>query len=147
MEAYAGMVECMDYHIGRVIRFLKDIGEYDNTVIVFTADNGPNPWNADEYPGNAGSDWMKQFDNSLDNIGRRGSFVGYGMGWASASAGPLDYFKMTVGEGGIRTPLIVVGPVATGARQIDSFVFPPAPLDVVAHEDHALLTPGQLPST
>jgi arylsulfatase len=44
MEAYAGMVENMDYHIGRVINFLKDIGEYDNTIIIFTSDNGPNPW-------------------------------------------------------------------------------------------------------
>ena len=42
---------------------------------------------------------MKQFDNSLENIGRPGSFVGYGIGWAAASAGPLDYFKLTVGRG------------------------------------------------
>jgi len=123
MEGYAGMVECMDYHIGRVIQFLKDIGEYENTIIIFTSDNGPNPWDSEEYPGNAGTAWMKQFDNSLDNIGRRGSFVGYGIGWASASAGPLDYFKLTVGEGGIRTPLIVTGPGVKGSRQVDSFAY------------------------
>jgi arylsulfatase len=96
MEAYAGMVENMDYHIGRIINFLKDIGEYE---------------------------WMDQFDNSLENIGRPGSFVGYGIGWACASAGPLDYFKMTVGEGGIRTPLIIAGPGVKGARQVDSFAY------------------------
>ncbi len=123
MEAYAGMVENMDYHIGRVIAFLKDIGEYDNTVIIFTSDNGPNPWYSEEYPGNAGSEWMKQFDNSLDNIGRPGSFVGYGIGWASASAGPLDYFKLTVGEGGIRTPLIIAGLGVKGTRTVDSFAY------------------------
>jgi arylsulfatase len=123
MEAYAGMVECMDYHIGRVINYLKDIGEYDNTIIIFTSDNGPNPWYSEEYPSNAGSEWMKQFDNSLENIGRPGSFVGYGIGWASASAGPLDYFKLTVGEGGIRTPLIIAGPDVKGRRQIDSFAY------------------------
>jgi len=123
MEAYAGMVECMDYHIGRVISFLKDIGQYENTVIIFTADNGPNPLDSDEYPGNAGAEWMKQFDNSLENIGRPGSFIGYGIGWAAASAGPLDYFKLTVGEGGIRTPLIVAGPGVKGVRQIDSFAY------------------------
>ena len=66
---------------------------------------------------------MAQFDNSLENIGRRGSFVGIGWGWASASAGPLDYFKLTVGEGGIRTPLIIAGPSVEGARQIDSFAY------------------------
>jgi arylsulfatase len=123
MEAYAGMIENMDYHIGRVINFLKDIGEYDNTIIIFTSDNGPNPWDSDEYPDNAGSEWMKQFDNSLENIGRPGSFVGYGIGWAGASAGPLDYFKLTVGEGGIRTPLIIAGPGVKGARQVDSFAY------------------------
>jgi arylsulfatase len=123
MEAYAGMIENMDYHIGRVINFLKDIGEYDNTIIIFTSDNGPNPWYADEYPENSGSAWMKQFDNSLENIGRPGSFVGIGIGWACASAGPLDYFKLTVGEGGIRTPLIIAGPGIKGARQVDSFAY------------------------
>ena len=66
---------------------------------------------------------MKQFNNSLENIGRPGSFVGYGIGWAAASAGPLDYFKLTVGEGGIRTPLIIAGPGVKVARQVDSFAY------------------------
>ena len=123
MEAYAGMVEAMDYHVGRIISFLKDVGEYENTVIIFTVDNGPNPLYAVEYPGNEGAEWMDQFDNSLENIGRRGSFVGYGTGWASAGAGPFDYFKLTVGEGGIRTPLIVAGPGIQGSTQIDSFAY------------------------
>jgi arylsulfatase A-like enzyme len=123
MEAYAGMVENMDYHIGRVITFLKDIGEYDNTLIIFTSDNGPNPWYSEEYPSNPGSEFIKQFDNSIENIGRPGSNVAYGPGWASASAGPLDYFKLTVGEGGVRTPMIVVGPGIKGERQVDSFAY------------------------
>ena len=45
------------------------------------------------------------------------------MGWAQASAGPLDYFKLTVGEGGIRTPLIVAGPGIDGPSMVDSFVY------------------------
>lgn len=125
MEVYAGMVENMDYHVGRILDFLKDIGEYERTIIIFTTDNGPNPLTAEQYPDNAGSDWMEQFDNSLDNIGRPGSFVGIGMGWAQASAGPLDYFKLTVGEGGIRTPLIVAGPGIDGPSMVHSFVYVP----------------------
>jgi arylsulfatase len=123
MEAYAGMVDNLDYHIGRIISFLKDVGEYDNTIIIFTSDNGPNPLDSEEYPGNEGSAWMEQFDNSVENIGRPGSFVGNGMGWASASAGPLDYFKLTVGEGGIRTPLTITGADVDGGRQADSFAY------------------------
>ena len=123
MEAYAGMIENLDYHIGRIIQYLKDIGEYDNTVILFTSDNGPNPWDSEEYPSNAGSEWMNSFNNSVENIGRVGSFVGIGHGWASASAGPLDYFKLTVGEGGIRTPLIVAGHGVKGGRRVKAFAY------------------------
>lgn len=123
MEVYAGMVDNLDYHIGRIVNFLKDIGQYDNTIIIFTSDNGPHPFDAVEYPGNAGSEWFKQFDNSLENIGQPGSFTCYGIGWATAGAGPLDYFKMTVGEGGIRTPLIISGPGIKGQRLVKSFAY------------------------
>ncbi|CAN0494911.1 unnamed protein product, partial [Scytosiphon promiscuus] len=40
MEVYAGMVDAMDMHIGRLIEYLESIGEYDNTLFVFTSDNG-----------------------------------------------------------------------------------------------------------
>lgn len=123
MEVYAGMVSNMDYHLGRVVSFLKDIDEYDNTVIIFLSDNGPNPWFSDDYPGNRGSQFMAQFDNSKENIGRPMSHYAYGNGWASASAGPLDLFKMTVGEGGIRSPLIIAGPGVKGGRQTDAFAY------------------------
>ena len=52
--------------------FLKDIGEYDNTVIIFCSDNGPNPWFSEDYPGNRGSAWIAQFDNSFENVGHPG---------------------------------------------------------------------------
>jgi arylsulfatase A-like enzyme len=38
--AHAGMIENMDYNIGKLIQHLKDTGEYDNTLIMFTSDNG-----------------------------------------------------------------------------------------------------------
>jgi arylsulfatase A-like enzyme len=121
MEVYAGMLEAMDYHYGRVVDFLKDIGEYDNTVIIFLSDNGANPAYSEQYPGVAGSDFMDQFDNSLDNIGHAGSNYAYGMGFSSGSSGPLDKFKLTVGEGGIRSPLIISGPGIKGGQQTGAF--------------------------
>jgi len=123
MEVYAGMVDNMDYHFGRVVKFLKDIGEYDNTIVMFLSDNGPSPWVSEEYPGNLGSEWFAQFNNSIDNIGQPMSHYAYGLGWGSASAGPLDRFKMTVAEGGIRTPLIVAGPSIDSGRQVDAFAY------------------------
>jgi arylsulfatase len=123
MEVYAGIVDNMDHHFGRVVNFLKDIGEYDNTIILFLSDNGANPWKSDDYPGNSGSEWFAQFDNSIDNIGNPMSHYAYGMGWGSACAGPLDLFKMTVGEGGIRSPLIVSGPGVKGGRRAEAFTY------------------------
>ena len=123
MEVYAGMVNNMDYHYGRVVKFLKDIGEYDNTIVIFLSDNGPNPWYSEDYPGNLGSEWFAQFDNSVENIGHPMSHHAYGMGWGSASSGPLDRFKMTVAEGGIRSPLLIDGPGVQGGRQVDAFAY------------------------
>jgi arylsulfatase len=123
MEVYAGMVNNMDYHYGRVVKYLKDIGEYDNTIVIFLSDNGPNPWYSEDYPGNSGSEWFAQFDNSIDNLGHPMSHYAYGMGWGSASAGPLDRFKMTVAEGGIRSPTLIAGPGVKGGRQVDAFAY------------------------
>ncbi len=123
MEIYAGMVSNMDYHYGRIEKFLKDIGEYDNTIVIFISDNGPNPWYSEDYPGNRGSQWFAQFDNSIDNLGKPMSHYAYGMGWCSASSGPLSLFKMTVGEGGIRLPMIVNDPRIEGGQCVDTFTY------------------------
>ena len=123
MEVYAGMLEAMDYPYGRVVDFLKDIGEYDNTVIIFPSDNGANPTYSEQYPGVAETGFMDQFDNSLDNISHAGSNYAYGTGFSSGSSGPLDKFKLTVSEGGIRSPLLISGPGVKGGRQIDAFVY------------------------
>ena len=37
------------------MKFLKDIGEYDNTIVIFLSDNGSNPWYSEDYLGNRGS--------------------------------------------------------------------------------------------
>nr|WP_287412871.1 arylsulfatase [Pseudodesulfovibrio sp.] len=124
MEVYAGMVDNMDYNVGRIIRFLKDINEYDNTIIIFMSDNGSNPLtNADYSPGEAGRKFLAKFDNSLDSLGSPKSHYAYGVGWGSACSGPLDFFKMTVGEGGIRSPMIISGPGVIGGRQVDAFSY------------------------
>ena len=123
MEVYAGMLDAMDYHFGRVVNFLKDIGEYENTVIIFLSDNGANPWYSNEYPGADRPEFREKFDYSLDNIGNPGSNHSYGIGFASGSGGPLDKFKMTVGEGGIRVPLLIAGPGIKKGQQNDAFVY------------------------
>jgi len=124
MEVYAGMVDNLDYNVGRVIKFLKDTGQYDNTVIIFMSDNGANPLEMETYPGENQEEFLKQFDNSLENIGRPNSAIAYGIGWATAGGGPKRLFKLTVGEGGISVPLIISGPGVMGnGRTIESFAY------------------------
>lgn len=123
MEVYAGMVENVDYHMGRMLNFLSDIDELDNTIILFLSDNGSNPWDNSQYPGNGDGVYLSQFDNRLDNVGNPTSHTAYGIGWASAGSGPFDYFKMTVGEGGVRTPLIISGPNVSKGETHKNFVY------------------------
>ncbi len=40
MEVFAGFLEHTDHYIGELVQFLKDLGEYDNTVIMLISDNG-----------------------------------------------------------------------------------------------------------
>jgi arylsulfatase A-like enzyme len=112
MEIYAGMIDYMDYSIGRVLQHLKDAGEYDNTMIVFMSDNGPSKTAIVDYLALGGetAEFVKQFDNSLENKGRAGSSTDIGPGWAYASATPQRLFKGYVSQGGIRVPAIVKPP-------------------------------------
>jgi len=112
MEIYAGMIDYMDYSIGRVLQHLKDAGEYDNTMIVFMSDNGPSKTAIVDYLALGGetAEFVKQFDNSLETKGRAGSSTDIGPGWAYASATPQRLFKGYVSQGGIRVPAIVKPP-------------------------------------
>ncbi len=119
MELYAAMVANLDFHAGRVLDYLKEIGEYQDTLIVFLSDNGPEP--GDRGP--AGMDhrnrewYAKQFpETDMALWGQPGTFVEYGAGWAQVSSVPFRLFKGTQAEGGIRSPLIVAGPGVLPAR-------------------------------
>ena len=125
MELYAGMVEYMDDQIGRVFDYLKQIGEYDNTVVIFISDNGAegNDLRA-MVAGQAGSmgflHAMNNFaEDGHNSLGRKGTYTEYGPIWAQVSMTPFRIFKGWVSEGGIRSPLIVSGPGVQGAGEIN----------------------------
>jgi arylsulfatase len=109
MEVYAAMIDYLDESVGRVLSFLRSKGEYENTMIVFMSDNGPSKTSIADYValGGAAADFVKMFDNSLDNKGRPGSSTDIGPGWAFASATPLRLFKGYVTQGGIQVPAII----------------------------------------
>jgi len=125
MELYAGMVEYMDDQIGRVFDYLKEIGEYDNTVVIFISDNGAegNDLRA-MVAGQKGSfgflHAMNNFaEDGHNSLGRKGTYAEYGPAWAQVSMVPFRIYKGWVAEGGIRSPLIVSGPGVQGAGEIN----------------------------
>lgn len=102
MEIYAAMVDNLDHNIGRLVEYLRQTGQYDNTLIVFMSDNGAAAENhAQFYPPGAHT------DNSFANLGQPGSQMDYGPRWAEVSAAPFHLFKGTTAEGGISVPAIV----------------------------------------
>lgn len=109
MEIYAAMVERLDFHVGRVIDHLKKEGLYDNTLIVFMADNGAE--GNDVFTIEDTESWVAEnWDNRLENMGLKGSYIQQGRDWASVSSLPFKYYKAFASEGGVRTPLIIRNP-------------------------------------
>jgi arylsulfatase/uncharacterized sulfatase len=106
MQAYAAMATALDREVGRLVGYLKSIGEYENSIIVFLSDNGAEP--LDPY-----DRWRNrmvlgmQVDREIDHIGQRGTMNAIGPSWASAASSPLRGYKFSATEGGLRVPMFV----------------------------------------
>lgn len=92
---YAAMVTYLDTQVGLIVQKLKEIGEYENTVIFFTSDNGPT------YAGGADSEY---FDSAAPFSSEQGRGKG------------------SVFEGGIRVPFIVHWPGKVKASTISDHI-------------------------
>jgi len=119
MELYAGMVENLDFHVGRLIDYLKKTGQYDNTIFLVFGDNGAEGTDLFKMiagtPGTrdflfAAINWSQTHPNAW---GDPGNYVGYGPMWAQVSMTPFSQYKGWVSEGGIHNALIVSGPGVT----------------------------------
>ncbi|HSB84288.1 MAG TPA: arylsulfatase, partial [Nitrosarchaeum sp.] len=128
MVIFAAMLDNMDHNIGRVIDHLKEIGEYDNTLIYLASDNGPFAVNVEDLSSfQTGDDpekfqqYMHTYDNSVENMGNENSFVSLGPGWAQTGATPLFGFKATTSEGGMRVPAIIKTPYKSQVDKTDAF--------------------------
>ena len=121
MEVYAAMVDNLDQNLGRLLQTLEDYGELDNTIIVFTSDNGGandgGRLGTRSYLANflgfmsgIPDDWNRDSDLDLDLIGGPQTMLQYPRGWAMASNTPFRLYKGSTFAGGVRTPMIVHWP-------------------------------------
>lgn len=100
MEVYAGMIDNLDHNVGRLVAYLKDTNQYDNTLIFFVSDNGPDAGDI-EFP------IPKNYNNTYESIGTENSYIFLGARWAEVSAAPFHLWKATAGEGATTVPAIV----------------------------------------
>lgn len=119
MEVYAAMVDRLDRSVGRVIAKLREQRRLDDTLIVFLADNGPESSRI-TAPTLRDPSLLPTLgiDNSLGNIGRPSSYVGYGPGWAQAASAPSRTFKGFQTEGGTRVVAFASGRGVRGHGRI-----------------------------
>lgn len=110
MEVNAGMLEAMDFHIGRFIAHLQSEGEYENTIFVVASDNGPEFNRGDGDMRLAIWRSLNGYHIDPERAGLVGSWGFIGPEWANAAASPGALYKFYATEGGIRSPLIVTGP-------------------------------------
>lgn len=127
MEIYAGMVENLDWNIGLLIQHLKDIGAYDNTLILFQSDNGAEGWPIDsgadpKATDEANAQSPKYEALGADNGQNNATNVKYGLRWAEVSATPYSLTKGYAGEGSQSVPAVIRLPgQAAAGPAIDVF--------------------------
>ena len=117
MAIYAGMVDCVDQNVGKIVAALKKMGVYENTLIVFLHDNG----------GQSGPALMGS-NNGKGPAGTAESEVYYGTCWANVSDTPFRKYKNFIHEGGISTPLIAHWPGGIDASMDGQIATQPAHL-------------------
>lgn len=100
MEIHAAMITRLDTEVEKIVRQLKAMGAYENTLIVILSDNGAS---AEQIIRGDGED-------PAAPMGSAKSFLGIGPGWATAADTPFRLHKSWVHEGGISSPMIVNWP-------------------------------------
>lgn len=96
MAVYSAMIDRMDQNIGRLIQWLEENGELDNTLIMYLSDNGASPYDA-----NHGFDCEPGGPNSFRSLSAA---------WANVANTPFKYYKQFGHEGGSNTHFIAHWP-------------------------------------
>ena len=120
-EAYAAMVDNVDQNLGRLRAALEDLGEWENTIVVFTSDNGASREGqvngTNSYfrtllgAARNTSEELQAVDlERIDLVGGPQSMPHYPRGWAMASNTPFRLYKVNTRQGGHQVPMVVSWP-------------------------------------
>jgi arylsulfatase A-like enzyme len=116
-EVYAGFISHCDHHIGRLLDYLEETGQLDNTIIVVVSDNGA----SGEGGPNGTVNEMKFFNGIIDTVaenikyldvlGSPKTYNHYNTGWAQAFCTPFKMYKRYANyEGGTADPMLIAWP-------------------------------------
>lgn len=124
-QVYAGFLAHTDAQIGRVIDYLRDSGQLDNTLVfVFVGDNGSSgegtPSGLFNEIAMANKDFTFESVSAnvkrIDRFGKPLSYNHYPVGWAFAGNTPFRLCKQYTHFGGIRNPMVVHWPKGIKAQ-------------------------------
>jgi hypothetical protein len=121
-EAFAGMLDHTDYHLGRLFAALDEMDVRDNTLVIVVSDNGASQeglmhgvTNTDRYR-NYYPETVEEMALVLDEIGGPETDPLYPMGWSLAGNTPFKKWKQDTHSGGNTDPLIVSWPAKIADR-------------------------------
>jgi arylsulfatase A-like enzyme len=121
-EVYAGFSEYTDAQVGRIVDYLEESGQLENTLILYCADNGasgegsPNGSVNENKFFNAWPDTIEDNLAMLDQLGTPATYNHYPTGWAVAFSAPFRMFKRYSYQGGVADPLVIHWPAGISAR-------------------------------
>jgi arylsulfatase len=122
MEVFAGFVSYTDEQFGRILDFLEEIDELDNTLIMFISDNGASPeggavGSLNEYDFfNFKPEDLENNLKHIDELGSPNSYNHYAWGWAHAGNTPFRRWKKETFRGATTDPFIISWPGKLTAR-------------------------------
>jgi arylsulfatase A-like enzyme len=121
-EVYAGFSEYTDAQVGRIVDYLEESGQLENTIIFYCADNGASGEGSPNGSVNEGKvfggypDDLQQNLAMIDQLGTPDTYNHYPTGWAVAFSTPYRMFKRYTYQGGVCDPLVIHWPAGIKAR-------------------------------
>ncbi|MBU6214981.1 MAG: arylsulfatase [Acidobacteria bacterium] len=120
MAVYAGLIDNLDQNLGRLRSALEELGVWDDTLFIFTSDNGGSREGEEDgtsayfrtlHHGRTGAAQPFEEDLArLEDLGGPRTLPHYPRGWAMVSNTPFRLYKINAHRGGHSVPFVVTWP-------------------------------------